>query len=434
MAFNNNPPKRLRAESSDSDNEVTPRFDTFFVIESITKDKTFNNISPFRIEKSLYSVIGTANSVEKLRDGKLLVEVNREKQSKNIAKLEFFCDLQVIVYPHKTLNSSKGIIRDRRLHCCPDAELVDEFKQFGVTHVRRIRAKINGVLSDTNNYVLTFNTPKRPTELKYLRKIIPVRPYIPNPLRCYNCQKFGHHENNCKTNHPVCAKCASPTHPTCNCSSPTAKCANCGASHPSNSSNCPVWKKEKEVTKTKFTRNVSYREARKLVEGFAAANYSTVVKSALAVTRKDAQTQTVDVSTQTETVTVGTPVNAAGGPKPAGTPLAKSGETPQAGVPNKTGLPVPKVGETTSPAKDAGGSKTGKPLHEDSKNKSGNKKDSKVPPVKETRSANTNTITNTKTSNKFDALRVGLDDDVMDCESDPSHDRHSFSPIRPPPK
>lgn len=426
MAFNNS--KRLRA-ASESEDEVTPRFDTFFVIESITKDKNFTNVSPFKIEKCVYSAIGTANSVEKLRDGKLLVEVNREKQSKNIAKLEFFCDLQVIVYPHKTLNSSKGIIRDRRLFCCSDTELIEELKPFGVTHVRRIRSKINGVLSDTNNYVLTFNTPKRPTELIYLRKLIPVRPYIPNPLRCYNCQKFGHHENNCKSSHPVCAKCASQTHPTCNCTSQDAKCANCGASHPSNSSNCPVWKKEKEVTKTKFTRNVSYREARKLVEGFTAANYSTVVKSALVTARKDAQTQTVDVSTQTETVTVGTPVIAAGGPKPAGTPLAKSGETATpAGVPNNTGLPVPKDGETTSTASDAGGSKPGKPLHKESKNKSGNKKkDSKVPPVKETRSAYV------KTSNKFDVFREGLnDDDEMDFENNPSHGRQSLSPIRPP--
>ena len=35
--------------------------------------------------------------------------------------------------------------------------------------------------------------------------------YIPNPLRCYSCQVFGHHENKCGR-HPVCCNCDEPKH------------------------------------------------------------------------------------------------------------------------------------------------------------------------------------------------------------------------------
>ena len=33
-----------------------------------------------------------------------------------------------------------------------------------------------------------------------------VEVYVPNPLRCYNCQFFGHHESRC-TRKKVCANC-----------------------------------------------------------------------------------------------------------------------------------------------------------------------------------------------------------------------------------
>ena len=33
-----------------------------------------------------------------------------------------------------------------------------------------------------------------------------VEQFIPNPLRCYNCQKYGHHEDNCR-GRQICGKC-----------------------------------------------------------------------------------------------------------------------------------------------------------------------------------------------------------------------------------
>ena len=35
---------------------------------------------------------------------------------------------------------------------------------------------------------------------------IKVETYIPNPLRCFNCQRFKHHRNRC-TRPPVCGSC-----------------------------------------------------------------------------------------------------------------------------------------------------------------------------------------------------------------------------------
>ena len=44
------------------------------------------------------------------------------------------------------------------------------------------------------------------------------------------------------------------------------RCVNCGKDHLSRSSECEVWKKEKEIMKLKVTKNLTYPEARKLYD------------------------------------------------------------------------------------------------------------------------------------------------------------------------
>ena len=54
-------------------------------------------------------------------------------------------------------------------------------------------------------------------------------------------------------------------HHTNHCTNP-AQCVNCGKDHLSRSSDCEVWKKEKEIMKLKVTKNLIYPEARKLYD------------------------------------------------------------------------------------------------------------------------------------------------------------------------
>jgi hypothetical protein len=230
-----------------------------------------------------------------LNDGRLLLHVPREKQASNLQRLDTFCNLKVNIYPHQHLNSSKGIIRDRRLFCCSEDEIKSELAEQGVTHVKRIKINKGGEYKPSNSLILTFGTPQLPKTLKIFYQVIAVTPFIPNPLRCFYCQRFGHHENKCK-NAPVCANCAGVgNHHEGSCDK-LSKCANCGGDHPANSNKCPVWLKEKEVTKLKFTNNISYPEARKLLENLPEQTYSQIVKSK---STQNAATQTCDASTQT---------------------------------------------------------------------------------------------------------------------------------------
>ena len=104
------------------------------------------------------------------------------------------------------LNYSKGVMRCKDSGPCTDEEILEQLKTQGVKEIRNIHVRRKGVLKQTNTYVLTFNTPILPKKIKAAYISVNVEVYVPNPLRCYNCQFFGHHESRC-TRKKVCANC-----------------------------------------------------------------------------------------------------------------------------------------------------------------------------------------------------------------------------------
>ncbi|GFT38615.1 hypothetical protein TNCV_4949161 [Trichonephila clavipes] len=44
----------------------------------------------------------------------------------------------------------------------------------------------------------------------------PVRSYIPNPLRCFQCQRYGHSKNVCR-GQPTCPRCGESGHESVDC-------------------------------------------------------------------------------------------------------------------------------------------------------------------------------------------------------------------------
>ena len=71
------------------------------------------------------------------------------------------------------------------------------------------------------------------------------RPYVPEPMRCYNCQRYGHHKSQCQQGHK-CAVCSS-RHETSVCinkhkngQETKAKCPNCYQEHHAWYRRCPT--------------------------------------------------------------------------------------------------------------------------------------------------------------------------------------------------
>ena len=134
-------------------------------------------------------MIGTPKSFKKLKNGTLIVETTRKMQTDILLKSKKFFNLPVEVKPHKTLNSSKGIIRDRNLKGESEKNILEYLENQGVTAAKRFTVKKGQDTINTNTILLTFDSVVPPKSLKIFYQIIPVDLYIPNPLRCFNCQK-----------------------------------------------------------------------------------------------------------------------------------------------------------------------------------------------------------------------------------------------------
>ena len=261
-----------------------------FLVIGSADDETLKMLSPFAIQKGLQGLAGEPKTVKKLRNGSLLVECSTESHSKNLLKSKSLCGISITVNPHTYLNSSKGVIRSRDLEGVSEEEICENLSSQGVTSVKRIKVRRNNELVPTNTFILTFDVPTLPNSVKAGYLHIPVVPYIPNPLRCFKCNKFGHGQNTCR-NILTCARCGQLDHESKACQNDMA-CTNCGGKDFAYSRECPKWKLEKMVQQVKVERNLSFTEARKVVESSSPAVKDKSYAAAVKVSTSNIATQT----------------------------------------------------------------------------------------------------------------------------------------------
>ncbi|GFX59132.1 putative RNA-directed DNA polymerase from transposon BS [Trichonephila clavipes] len=133
--------------------------------------------SSFTIHKALIGIGGEPKSVKRLRFGDLLIETLSALQTKSFLLANTFLDSPVTISPHKSLNTSRGVISEPDLMSTPESEILEGFSDQGVIQVRRITIKKDVTIIPTKHLILTFNSPKLPPTIKagYLnRKSRPV--------------------------------------------------------------------------------------------------------------------------------------------------------------------------------------------------------------------------------------------------------------------
>ena len=275
---------------------VWPRF---IVLDSVNPSEPLSKLSPFAVEKAIKGRFGTVKKVTKMRSGSLLIEASRPTQVKMILDTTVLIDTEVKATPHRSLNTSKGVIRDygRDLFTMSESEIVKEMTDQGVENVSRFILKKDGKEIKTNTYFITFSMSTPPEKLRIGYYFVEVKRYIPNPLRCFQCQEFGHSRKFCKKQ-LKCWKCGCEGHDGSDCHSETLCCVNCKGEHFSSSKSCPVWTLEKEIQRVKTEKSLPYGEARRLVtasssSSSAPTSYANAVR-VTATPKRSVECQTPD--------------------------------------------------------------------------------------------------------------------------------------------
>ena len=252
-----------------------------------------STMSPFAIQKGVTGIAGDGVAIKRSQNGILTLTCGKKSQSDNLLKCVSLGGLApVTVSPHRSLNTCKGVIRNWELANCDPEEVKRNIPN--IVDIHRIVSKRDGKEIKTNTLILTFNLPKIPSSLKICYLNVPVTEYVPNPMRCYKCQTFGHMSNKCKKSE-ICARCSETGHydKTCN---KAFKCINCKENHAAYSKKCPIYKKEYDIQNIRVKKNVSFFEARKQYNqshGQKDLHFANAVK-------KPSHVTTVSVSTQSD--------------------------------------------------------------------------------------------------------------------------------------
>ena len=139
-------------------------FPRFIIIESL-QDVKLDQPSPFLIEK-IISSRSSPKTVKKLQTENLLVEVESKKHAESILKMEKIHNLKCCAYPHAKSNTSNGVVRSNELSLATLEEIEMTFKKQGIKEYRRVTICRNDETIQTHTYILTFEKPSIPKEIR----------------------------------------------------------------------------------------------------------------------------------------------------------------------------------------------------------------------------------------------------------------------------
>ena len=244
------------------------------------------------------------------------------------------------VRPHKSLNTCRGVVKHSDFQDCAEEEFVDEFPD--VIHARRIHVRKGDTRIPTNTIVLTFDCPRPPTSLRAGYLTVPVRPYIPFPMRCFKGHKFGHGNDNCRRPKALCGRCGKEHADQHQCTA-AAHCINCKGDHPAFRKQYPKFVEEQAILRYKAEHGGTFQQARAAVIVFVdttravpSRTYAQATKPSLKST-KAAQPKASDKVTASVTSKANaqrhTPPSSPNGA------VSRPADKPRARKPSKEGAP-----------------------------------------------------------------------------------------------
>ena len=229
-------------------------------------DQRMQNSDFFEIHREIINTLGREPKIVFQGNGSVLVEVTSLEEKEKLLSLTALTGKPAKCAPHKSMNQSKGVIRAPLLMQFSEERLQKEFESQNVTEVKQMKKKIDGVLTPLPTYVLTFDQPRLPRDIKAAWLYFNVKPYVPVPRRCFYCHRFGHINDNCrkrlKGEKRICHNCGKDEHGECE---RTPFCVNCQENHPSVSKTCDRYVLEREILAVRSKEHITYPEAKRIV-------------------------------------------------------------------------------------------------------------------------------------------------------------------------
>ena len=264
----------------------------------ITSDQVnIAKVHPIKLKNELTQILGNINTI-KIHNANILLKLSKE-QTTAIQQTRKILNYNINVKVQQSQPNTKGIIHGVSLELGTE-EIIHTLKEYNVITATRL-----GKNKDSETVILKFSTNTLPYAVNIGFKTHKVKTYIPPPIRCYNCNKFGHTSTYCTTK-VRCPKCGG-NHPYQQCKSTDKKCPNCGESHNAAYKGCIQYKEAKYITEYKIKNNTTYTQAKKEIQkqnshSSPTPTYAQILKGTLTTTQlNNEEKSTLNTPPQTKT-------------------------------------------------------------------------------------------------------------------------------------
>jgi len=220
-------------------------------------------VSLLKAVRGLRDAVGPVLGLSRQANGSLIVQAGEAAQADQLLQISSLCGVGVRVTPHRGMRARGVVVSGGLLHDS-ERDVLEELQPLGVVEVKRLSSRRDGRVVPTASLLLTFGGTELPSQVTIGFLSLRVRPYVPSPLRCFKCLRYGHTQATCGRK-MTCARCGSSEHAEAKSCSAVPKCVGCGGEHSAFSRECPIWLREKEVQKVKVRENLPYPEAAKRV-------------------------------------------------------------------------------------------------------------------------------------------------------------------------
>lgn len=223
-------------------------------------------LNPILLTTVLANKIGDIKYAKVLNDGNLMVVCKDEAQLAKALKVKEIGKNEVINSGRVGANKNRGCrgIITNVPFCLKMEEVKENLTGGRIVQLQRMTTiKDGGKKRETETVMIEFEGDILPQKVLLGYMSYPVRPYVPKPLRCFKCQRFGHMAKSCREK-VRCARCGGG-HEYGKCGEGVRpKCCNCGGNHSVAYRGCEVLRREVEVQQIRVKEKISYAEAVKI--------------------------------------------------------------------------------------------------------------------------------------------------------------------------
>jgi hypothetical protein len=247
-------------------------------------------------------------NVNQEKEQVIAIKTENPEQAKTLLKVTRIGTHKVKVCKDIRKNTIRGVLFDAENYFQKENMTQEEIEQLlvgeGVISVKKIGKE------KSRSYKVVLDMLEIPDRVKILgaNRSFPISPYIPNPLRCFKCQKYDHSNSTCRAETYTCQRCGGDhTNKRFKVSSNNEKiltwecsekphCIHCKQSHEAGDADCIRQKQQQEINKTMVKQKLSRYEARTRVLGDQAISNSRAIITAQKLVQKETEaTQSKEV-------------------------------------------------------------------------------------------------------------------------------------------